>query len=80
MNQLVKTVLANTPRRRMSAAAFGAAVYAVVVVATPPHHLRDGVWALMVFAALVWGLVELGRGDRRERPMVADARSQLKLK
>jgi hypothetical protein len=78
MNKIVKSILANTSRRRMGAGIFGAAVYVVAMLCFQPRHLHEGYWGLILLAALVWGFVESGRSAPK-RSVVADARSRLKL-
>lgn len=79
MDKVVKALFSpSSPRARMAATAFGAGIYALCMLATRPRHIHDGVWGVIVFAALVWGFVESGRSVAN-RPVAADGRSQLKV-
>ncbi len=66
-------------RRRMAVVAAGTAIYASLVLALSPHDMRDGLWALCVFAALLWGSIESGRAPRPRRSAAPDPQSQIKL-
>lgn len=78
----IRPYLANTPRGRMSALAYGAALYGAAMLLTRPRpDVHDAIWAFVVCLALIWGIVEQGRALRAARPkkVKTDPRSELRL-
>lgn len=77
MSKVIRAILAtNNSWTRLASLALAAALYGIANL--HPYHPRDAVWAFIVCAAFLWGLVELWRNERRCR-VTADPRSQLKL-
>jgi len=78
----VRPYLASTPQGRMAATAFCAALYGAAMLLPHPHRdIRDAVWAFLLSAALIWGIVERQRAQRTPKPkhLPMDPQSQLKL-
>ena len=77
LRKIMAAMLVNRPRRRMMAAAYGAASYSVCMLALSPRHIRDGIWALLVCVALVWGIIEQCPDTKRK--VTPDVQSELRL-
>jgi len=78
----VRPFFANTSLGRMASLAFCAAVYGAAMLLPHPHRdIRDAVWAFLLSAALIWGIVERQRAQRPPKPkhIPMDPRSELRL-